>query len=119
MRIVTLEPAQADELDQVTCALAGGVGVAALAFQPLHDVVENGPPWQQARFLEHHRAVATRPSYWLAIDQYLTGGGLDQAVDDFDECRLAATARSHDRNKFLSPTSISTPARATSRLLSR
>src|SRR6185437_2271161 len=94
MRVVVLEAAEAVALDQRLGASDRFPFRDPTDFGGENDVFDDGPPRQQKALLQHVGDVARSCDNTLAVRQHVAGSWPQQAGDDVEECRLAATARS-------------------------
>src|SRR6266851_995452 len=83
------------------CRPAFGLAPAgAEAFEPIADIRQYGSPRQQRGILKHDGAVGARLGHHLSVDQNAAGGGGYQAIDDGEECGLAAAGRPDNGDEF-------------------
>src|SRR5262249_22417749 len=88
---------EADHFDESFGAFRDRAPVeAALQLHSVADVARNAPPGQQARVLEDHGAIDTRPLHALAGDADIALFIRKKAGDDIQKRRLAATAWAYD-----------------------
>ena len=97
MRIVTAEPAQADEPERRLDALGRLAATHPAGHQAEADIGLDVHPGKQAALLEHHR-VLDRPAGRLDLDG--AAGLAIQAGEDAQQGRLAATARADDAQEL-------------------
>src|ERR687898_2626339 len=92
MRKVIFESCQSDQFDKVARPLYAVRIVVTLTLQPEGYVFQHCSPRHQTGILEHHATVRSRSGHGLTVYDELTGRGLEQAVAEIDESRLATAA---------------------------
>src|SRR5712692_10911138 len=100
MRIMILEAPQTDELNKTARPLFLRLPVMPTAFQAVNDVLEHGPPGQEAGVLEDHRPVRARFHDLLPVEHNLSGGRFEQPVRNVNERGLAAAAGADNADEF-------------------
>src|SRR5437868_4427747 len=89
--------AQPDKI-QESLGSAGAIHFAhALEFETELYIAPCGPPGQQASVLKNKPAVPAGRIYWFPVHQDRSRVQTRQSLDDAQQCRLAAAARSHQR----------------------
>src|SRR5262249_4994255 len=73
---------------------------ALVELHAVADVAADRAPRQQARVLEHHRAIGAGAGYAPAIDRHAAALVGQQPGDDVEERGLAAAARADDRQEL-------------------
>ena len=72
MRIVVLEPCQADLLDLSAGDFASLLSADSAQFEAKGDVANYVRPGKEHEILEDHRTIGPRPFHWLIVDQNRT-----------------------------------------------
>ena len=100
-RVVPLEAAEPDQLDEVVGALAHGCPVEPLVhLHAVAHVAGDGPPREEAGVLEHDRPVHAGAVHASAVDGHRAHLVVEKTGHDVEECRLAAAARTDNGHEL-------------------
>src|SRR5882672_5283275 len=76
---------------------------ASLRFDAEDHVAEDRAPREQARLLEHHRAIRARLGDLAAVEREAPVRDGDETVDRVEECCLSAPGWADDRQELTGP----------------
>ena len=100
MRILALEPLQADELDQALRHALALVFRHALDFHSEFDVAAHRAPRKKIERLEYEAALLRRALDGLAVHQHFAAVGAGEPVEYAQERAFAASARPQDADEL-------------------
>ena len=102
-RCVVLEPLETDQLDHLPDPILRLGARRCVGFQLQSDsnVVLGGAPRQQCVLLRHVADAPVRPGDRIAVIEHLARGRPHQAGDHVEDRRLAAAARTHERDELM------------------
>src|SRR5262249_10747772 len=99
-RMVVLESLEADELQELQCALPFGRADAPRDLAPDDRVSEHRAPRQKIVVLEHEAAVAARTAHGASVERHLARAGRLETRDDAQKRGFTAARRADDRNEL-------------------
>src|SRR5262245_17600548 len=100
MRVLVLEPFEADQLQELARALCVFADVELANLRLQQHVLQNRPPPKQDRILEDETDILARAIYLASADGHASGGWREEAGDNLQQCRLAAAACADKGNEF-------------------